>query len=137
MILCVIFFAFSSVQEAFQTMLSLAVVLQLVPYVYVFAALLKLMWRESKPQGVYSKPVLVLCGLSGLLTSILGILMQYFPPLLIKSLWTYELEMVAGTVLFMGLAAYFFFVYGRKKKTPQLVTATGSGTGEKAGLSIP
>src|SRR6202020_1217708 len=51
MVLCVVFFAFSSVQEAFQTMLSLAVVLQLVPYVYIFAALLKLALRESKTQG--------------------------------------------------------------------------------------
>ncbi len=115
MILCVVFFAFSSVQEAFQTMLSLAVVLQLVPYVYVFAALLKLALRDSKGEGVYSRPVLILSGLSGLLTTILGICLQYFPPYLIKSLWTYEAEMIAGTVVFIGLAAYFFFVYGRKK----------------------
>ena len=136
MILAVVFFSFSSVQEAFQTMLSLAVVLQLVPYVYVFAALLKLAWRESKPEGVYSRTVLILCGLSGLLTTVLGILLQYFPPLLIKSLWTYELEMVSGTVLFIGLAAYFFFIYGRKK-TPLLVAAAGDGTGEDTSLTIP
>src|SRR6202522_4359624 len=35
------FYASGGVQEAFQTMLSLAVVLQLVPFLYVFAALLK------------------------------------------------------------------------------------------------
>ena len=132
MILSVIFFAFSSVQEAFQTMLSLAVVLQLVPYVYVFAALLKLAWREAKPQGVYSRPVLILCGLSGLFTTILGILLQYFPPLLIKSLLIYESEMVAGTVVFMGLAGYFFFIYGRKK-TPRLASVAA----EKTELLIP
>ena len=114
MLLCVIFFAFSSVQEAFQTMLSLAVVLQLVPYLYVFGALLKLAFRNSGG-GVYSKPVLVAAGLSGMVTTVLGILLQYFPPQLIKSLLTYEVEMVLGTLFFLGLAGYFFFVYGRRK----------------------
>jgi glutamate:GABA antiporter len=115
MLLCVVFFRFSSVQEAFQTMLSLAVVLQLVPYIYVFVALLKLAFREPRTAGVYGKPVLVLAGVSGLVTTVLGILLQYFPPQLITSLLTYELEMVSGTVFFVGLAAYFFFVYGRRK----------------------
>ena len=39
------FYASGGVQEAFQTMLSLAVVLQLVPFLYVFAALLKFAFR--------------------------------------------------------------------------------------------
>ena len=78
--LCVVFFRLSSVQEAFQTMLSLAVVLQLVPFLYVFAALLKLAVREPGSTGVYSKPVLMFAGASGLLTTILGIGLQYFPP---------------------------------------------------------
>jgi len=135
MAMSVIFFAFSSVQEAFQTMLSLAVVLQLVPYVYIFAALLKLAWREPQPGGVYGRPILILCGLSGLLTTILGILLQYFPPLLIKSLLTYEAEMVSGTVVFIGLAAYFFFIYGRRKVAEPALP--GREAAAKTGVSIP
>jgi amino acid transporter len=122
MLLCVIFFAFSSVQEAFQTMLSLAVVLQLVPFVYVFGALLKFAWSDSGGKGVYSKPVLIAAGLAGLLTTILGILLQYFPPQLIKSLWIYEVEMVLGTIFFLGLAAFFFYGYGRRKVVQEVVT---------------
>ena len=41
------FYASGGVQEAFQTMLSLAVVLQLVPFLYVFAALLKFAIDEA------------------------------------------------------------------------------------------
>jgi amino acid transporter len=122
MLLCVIFFAFSSVQEAFQTMLSLAVVLQLVPFVYVFGALLKFAWSDSGGKGVYSKPVLIAAGLAGLLTTILGILLQYFPPQLIKSLWIYEVEMVLGTIFFLGVAAFFFYGYGRRKVVQEVVT---------------
>jgi glutamate:GABA antiporter len=123
MLLCVVFFRFSSVQEAFQTMLSLAVVLQLVPYIYVFAALLKLAFRKPQTAGVYSKPVLILAGCSGLVTTILGILLQYFPPQLITSLRTYEFEMISGTVFFVGLAAYFFFIYGKRKTARRLASA--------------
>ena len=115
MALCVVFFGFSSVEEAFQTMLSLAVVLQLIPYVYIFGALLKLALGHPSGKGVYSRGVLIAAGLSGLLTTSLGILLQYFPPELVKSLGVYEAEMVLGTVVFVGLAAYFFFVYGRRK----------------------
>lgn len=123
MLLCVLFFRFSSVQESFQTMLSLAVVLQLVPYIYVFGALLKLGFRKSLTAGVYRQPVLLLAGFSGLITTILGILLQYFPPQLITSLRTYELEMVLGTIFFVGLAAYFYFVYGRRKAARKLAAA--------------
>jgi glutamate:GABA antiporter len=118
--LCVIFFRLSSVQAAFQTMLSLAVVLQLVPYVYVFAALLKIGYRASDMNGVYRRGVLILAGASGLLTTILGIGLQYFPPQLVTSLRIYELEMILGTLFFVGLAAYFFFVYGRHRAPHQI-----------------
>jgi amino acid transporter len=113
--LCVVFFRFSSVQAAFQTMLSLAVVLQLVPYLYVFAALLKLASRDASAIGVYSRPVLILAGTSGFVTTSLGIGLQYFPPQLVTSLRTYEIEMILGTLFFVGLAAYFFFIYARNK----------------------
>jgi len=114
-LLCVVFFRLSSVQAAFQTMLSLAVVLQLVPYVYVFGALLKLAYRRPDAAGVYGRPILMVAGGSGLITTILGIGLQYFPPQLVTSLRTYEWEMVGGTLFFVGLAVFFFFVYGRLK----------------------
>jgi glutamate:GABA antiporter len=120
-LLCVVFFRFSSVQAAFQTMLSLAVVLQLVPYLYVFAALLKLAVRANDKAGVYSRLVLLLAGCSGLITTILGIGLQYFPPQLVTSLRTYEWEMVGGTLFFVSLAAFFFFVYGRLKTARALL----------------
>ena len=124
-LLCVIFFSLSSVQAAFQTMLSLAVVLQLVPYIYVFAAILKFAFR---PDGasVYSRKILLIAGASGLVTSALGIGLQYFPPQLVTSLAVYELEMILGTLFFVGLAAYFFFVYGRNRLTERMEKSTAA-----------
>jgi hypothetical protein len=59
-------------------------------------------------------------GVSGLLTTCLGIGLVFFPAQQITSLWRYELWMVGGTVFFIGLAAFFFFVYGRAKPTQRI-----------------
>jgi amino acid transporter len=102
--------------EVFQRLLSLAVVLQLVPFVYVFGALVKFAVTETAPQGRYGRTTMFLAGTSGFLTTILGIALVFFPAQQITSLWSYEIWMVGGTLFFIGLAAFFFFVYGRLKE---------------------
>jgi amino acid transporter len=113
MVLIVMNFVSAGVQETFQKMLSLAVVLQLVPFLYMFGALLKLALDGSK--GYYGKTTLLLAGGAGLITTILGIALVFFPSQQISSLWAYEVWMFGGTLFFVGLAAFFFFVYGRAK----------------------
>ena len=109
------FLASGGVQEAFQTMLSLAVVLQLVPFLYVFAALLRFALTESPSKGRYGKTTLAVAGASGLLTTILGIVLAFFPSKQISSIWWYEAKMFGITFVFLAMAAFFFFVYGRRK----------------------
>jgi len=113
----------AGVQETFQTMLSLAVVLQLVPFLYMFGALLIFAVRYEPGQGVYSRGTLLFAGLSGLIATSLGIALAFFPAQQITSLKFYELKMFGGTAFFVGLAAFFFFVYGRNK--PQPATSAG------------
>jgi len=114
-VLVILNFAGAGVQETFQKLLSLAVVLQLVPFIYMFGALVKFAVMESTPKGQYGRATLFLAGLSGFLTTILGIALVFFPAQQITSLWQYEIWMVGGTLFFIGLAAFFFFVYGRRK----------------------
>jgi amino acid transporter len=114
-VLVVLNFAGAGVQETFQKLLSLAVVLQLVPFVYAFGALVKFAVTETTPKGQYGRTTMFLAGMSGLLTTILGIALVFFPAQQITSIWSYELWMVGGTLFFVGLAAFFFFVYGRRK----------------------
>jgi amino acid transporter len=113
--LVILNFVIAGVQETFQKLLSLAVVLQLVPFVYMFAALLKFAVTESNPKGQYGRVALFVAGLSGLLTTILGIALVFFPAQQISSLFWYEVWMVGMTLFAVGLAAFFFFVYGRRK----------------------
>jgi amino acid transporter len=117
LILVIINFTFTSsgVQETFQKLLSLAVVLQLIPFLYTFAALLRIAWSDSFERGHFSRLTLYFAGVSGFCTTLLGIALAFFPAQQITSLRSYELWMVGGTIIFIGIAAFFFFVYARRK----------------------
>jgi amino acid transporter len=124
-VLVILNFAGAGVQETFQKLLSLAVVLQLVPFLYMFGALVRFSVVESSPRGRYSRTTLFLAGASGLLTTTLGIALVFFPAQQISSLFWYEVWMIGMTLLAVGLAAFFFFVYGRHKMSQ---TKIGKGT---------
>jgi amino acid transporter len=116
LILIVLNFSLSGgVQEAFQKMLSAAVVLQLVPFLYVFAALVKFAWRGSLEGGRYRRGTLMFAGVAGLVTTTLAIIVAFFPAKQITSLWRYEVTMFGITLGFIALAVFFFYGYGRLK----------------------
>ena len=105
----------SGVQETFQRLLSLAVVLQLIPFLYMFGALLKIAANPDSGKRLYSRTTVFLAGGSGLVTTTLGIVLAFFPAQQIRSLLSYETWMFGGTAFFIGLAVFFFYVYGRRK----------------------
>ncbi|HET8922656.1 MAG TPA: APC family permease [Candidatus Acidoferrum sp.] len=118
-------FVGAGVKEAFVTMLDLAVVLQLVPFLYMHGAMLKLA-KHAAPEegeGYYSKTTLLIAGSCGLATTVLGIGVAFIPSHQIQSIWLFEAKMITGTLVLSGLAAFFFFVYGRRKAARKLATA--------------
>jgi amino acid transporter len=117
----------SGVQESFQRLLSLAVVLQLIPFLYIFGALLKIALDRAFSKGQYSRATLILAGLSGFLTTALGTALAFFPAQQISSLLSYESWMVGGTLVFIASGAFFFFIYGRRKAARKLATAAPAG----------
>jgi amino acid transporter len=118
------FVATGGVQESFQSLLSLAVVLQLIPFLYMFAGLLKIAFAHDFVRGHYRRGTLIFAGISGLVTTILGIALAFFPAQQIKSLARYEIWMFGGTIFFIGLAAFFFFVYGSRKAARKLAESS-------------
>jgi len=122
LILIVLNFSLSGgVQEAFQKMLSAAVVLQLVPFLYVFAALVKFASWGSLEGARYGRGTLLFAGVAGLVTTTLAIIVAFFPAKQITSLWRYEVTMFGITLGFIALAIFFFYGYGRLK-TPATET---------------
>lgn len=65
-------------------------------------------------------------GVAGFITTALGIALVFFPAQQITSLVSYEIWMFGGTGFFVALAAFFFFVYGRKKAVRSVRVATGA-----------
>ena len=118
------FVATGGVQESFQSLLSLAVVLQLIPFLYMFGGLLKIAFDEGFVRGHYAKGTLIFAGVSGLVTTALGIALAFFPAQQIKSIARYEIWMFGGTIFFIGLAAFFFFIYGSRKAARKLAAGT-------------
>lgn len=116
----------ASVKEAFSLLLALAVVLQLVPFLYLYAALVKIALEPVTSGGHYSRRVLIAAGLSGFATTAIGMIVAFVPPAN-SSLWIGK--MLFGTLFFIGLAWFFFFVYGRKR-TAEIVTSVASVLGE-------
>ena len=113
----------TGVQDSFQKLLSLAVLLQLIPFLSMFAALLKIAFSDSFARACHGRTKLILSAASGLITTILGIALAFFPAQQVTSIFSYEVWMFGGTLLFIGLAAFFFFVYGRGKTARKLAQA--------------
>ena len=115
-LIVITFTASGGVQEAFQKMLSAAVVLQLIPFLYVFGALLKFAVRRAEG-GRYGRGTLLFAGGAGFVTTALGIILAFSPAKQITSVWKYEVGMFGITLGFLALGAFFFFGYGRLKST--------------------
>jgi hypothetical protein len=103
---------------------SLHVVLQLIPFLSIFGALLRIAVDVKFVCGHYDKGMLIFAGVSGFVTTILGIALAHFPAQQITSLLSYEIWMIGGTLLFMGLAAFFFYVYGSRKAARKLAASS-------------
>ena len=116
----------AQVREAFETLLKLAVVLQLVPFLYMFAALVRLAARDAQ-RGYYSKAALKLAGYCGFMVTTVGMVLAFYPSPDIAAKGTFEIKMWTGTILLIGLAAFFFFVYGgRQRKAAPQTDLTGA-----------
>jgi amino acid transporter len=123
----------ASVERAYKTLLLLAVVLQLVPFLYMYAALIRLAGQSDFVPARYSKPVLYFAGIAGLLTTVVGMVVAFLPPEdRGEPVWLFELKMTAGALFFLGTAAVLFFSYSRRTTVAAL-----REMGEKARAERP
>lgn len=89
----------SSVSEAYQVLLKAAVVIQLIPFVYLFAALVKMSGVSAVARAA---------GVIGLTTTCVGLLSAFLPTADVASVWTFELKLITGVVGPTALGWYLF-----------------------------
>ena len=117
-VLCSVLIAMSfigaGVKEAYVTLLDLAVVLQMLSYLYLFASLL---WVVRKGEKLYlGRAKLWFAAISGLAATTLGLIVAFIPSHQITSIWTFEGKMIFCCVLFLAIGGGLFRHYSRKRE---------------------
>jgi amino acid transporter len=105
----------ASVQEAYLTLLDLAVALQMISYTYLFLSLLKRAFSRSAEARYFKRPILQLASVSGLAMAILGFSMAFVPSRQIASIASFELKMFLTLGFILALASGLFVYYSRQR----------------------
>ena len=106
-------YAGASVGEAYLTLLSIAVILQMVPNLYMFAALWKAIGTAAR--GDRRRRYLRVSAGCGLPASALGLCVAVVPSDTVQSMWAYEAKLIAVSGLVGGSALFFY--RGSRAKT--------------------
>jgi amino acid transporter len=95
----------ASVGEAYLTLLSIAVILQMVPNLYMFGALWKLI---QKNPAARRRIYFLLNAGSGLIVSLVGLGLAFVPAPGTQSKWLYEAKLLIATATVFGSALWFY-----------------------------
>jgi len=114
---CLIVMSFagsSTVREAYVTLLDLAIVVQMISYLYVFAALARLTFGKDDATAS-GKLRTRFAAIAGLITTTLGLVVAFVPSHQVESVWRFEVKMILVCAAFLGLAAGLFAYYSRRR----------------------
>jgi amino acid transporter len=108
---------------AYQFLIDAAIILYFIPFLYMFAAVIKLSRRPDRkanphavlvPGGI---PGVWICGGLGIVIVLLGILVSLVPPGDAASKWGFELKLVAGTAASILIGLFLYWRGARTKET--------------------
>jgi len=114
-------FRWNSVNGAYQTLVNAAVILYFVPFLYMYAAVIKLAYRKDRLEN--KKAILIPGGIAGVwITGGLGfvvvmasILLSLVPPGETSSKLLFEVQVIGGTVTAIGIGLVLYFRGARQK----------------------
>jgi len=100
---------------AYQVLIDAAIILYFIPFLYMFAAVIKLAGRKDRTENPHAvlvpggKVGVWLCGSLGFLVVLLGIFVSLVPPGDSASKVGFELKLILGTVIsiLIGLVLYW------------------------------
>jgi glutamate:GABA antiporter len=107
----------SSVSDMYLFLLQTTVILQLIPYVYMFASLIKVNSTYRNAKGYFkSKLITFIAGIVGGLMSIFGIAFAFVPAEAVSSILIYEIKLILSCIGFMVPGILFFYLNNKKLK---------------------
>jgi len=113
----------ATVKEAYLTLLDLAVVLQMISYLYLYASLARVAFGARSGQGFYRAGRLRFAAVAGLAATLVGMIVAFVPSRQIDSIWRFELKMIVTCGVFLALAGGLFFYYSRTRGADSAVPA--------------
>jgi amino acid transporter len=108
-------FAGASVQEAYLTLLDLAVALQMISYLYLFASLLRRAFSADLSRVYFGRGTLRIASLTGVAMAAFSLIMAFVPSRQISSIWSFELKMFLTLAALLALAAGMFRHYSLQR----------------------
>jgi amino acid transporter len=110
-------FVGASVKEAYLTLLDLAVALQMISYLFMFAVLVKRAFSRDFQYVYFGRGILRVASAIGLAMTLLGLVTAFVPSRQISSIWSFELKMILTLGTLLAIGAGLFFYYSRRKVT--------------------
>lgn len=112
-----------TVQAAYQILIDAAIILYFIPFLYMFAAVLKLSRRKDRTENPHTvlipggKLGLWLCGVLGFVVVLIGIFVSLVPPGETVNKLSFEMRLVGGTVVSIFLGLILYWKGARSKKS--------------------
>ena len=107
----------TSVKGAYDVMVSLGVIFYFIPYLYLFAAMIKLQREPAGPDVIRvpgGKPVAIIVSIVGFTTTALTIALSLVPPADETNKSLAGLKIIGGTALFLLLGIWIYMVGKRR-----------------------
>jgi amino acid transporter len=115
----------SSVSDMYLFLLQTTVILQLIPYVYMFASLIKVRATYGNDNAYFKSRIITYsAGVMGAVMSVFGIAFAFVPTEDVSSIFIYELKLFLSCVGFIVPALAFYYFSQRKLKLKEAAEAT-------------
>jgi amino acid transporter len=98
----------STVRELYLILLTAAVIIQLIPFLYIFGALMKVTRQRRSLDGTKQSLPCYLAAGSGCAVTLLGIALCFVPPQGVPNAFTYELKLVFGCASMIVPAIFLY-----------------------------
>lgn len=114
----------ASAIEAYQLVVDAAIILYFIPFLYMFAAVIKLAYRPDRSSNQHAVLVpggragIWICGALGFVVILIGILFSLVPPGDASSKWIFELKLAGGTFASILLGLILYWRGARSKQMP-------------------